>query len=340
MKQLQYDEWLKYIKNEIQLLLPKDVGYQVQLDRRISNNGTSIDSVIIRRDNEAVSPAIRLKQYYDFQLSNQCSITAAAQMVVNDYQDAMQDNNVMQLNDMREDLHSLSWDFVKDKVFLRLISTEKNMELLRTTPYETFGDMALVARIKMLEMKDGIGTALVDNKVLDQMGIDKESLFEQAKENTPKLFPAKIENMAEKMLYMMYGSNPPEEAKAMLEETNEMPMYVVSNAYGMDGAAAVTYPGIEAQLKELLGGDFLLLPSSVHEFLAIKRTDIPVEAATEMVHEANATAVDAADFLSESVYTLKNGECINLTREMELENSISSELDNMQAMDEGMDLEM
>lgn len=340
MKQLQYEEWLGCIKNEIRLLLPKDTDYRIQLTKRLGNNGTSIDSVMIQKNHESVSPAIRLRQYYDFQLSSQCSITAAAQMIINDYQDAVQNDNIMQFQEVRVDGQSISWDMVKDKVFLRLISTEKNMELLRATPYESFGDMALVARMKMLENQDGIGTVLIDNKVLALIGVDKETLFSQARANTPKLFPAKIENMADKIMHVMYGQNPPEEALALLQDANEIPMYVVSNTIGMDGAAAVTYPGIEAQLKELFGGDFLLLPSSVHEFLAVKRTDIPVEAATEMVHEANETAVDAVDFLSDSVYTLKNGVCINLTREMELENAISEEISNMQELDEGMDLEM
>ncbi len=334
MRQLQYEEWLSYIIDEIKLLLPKDADYQVQIIHKLKNNGTTMDSVAIRKNNESIAPAIPLRQYYEYQWS----ISATAQLIVNDYQLFSQESNMELLQQAKDDLSG--WASVQDKVFLRLINMGKNIELLRSTPYEVFGDMALVARIKMFQNQDGMGTVLIDNRLLAEMGISKDTLFQQAKENTPKLFPVKIENMAEKLLKSMYGSNPPEEMMDMLEETNEMQMYIISNTSGMDGAAAVLYPGVEEQVRELIGGDFLLLPSSVHEMLAISKNDISVKHATEMVHEANASVVEAEEFLSNDVYTLKAGECINLTRQMELENSISTKLENMPDLDEGMDFEM
>lgn len=331
MKQLPYEEWLACIGDEIKLLLPKDVDYDVQISPTINHDGVTEDSVIIRKNQESIAPILYLKPYYLYQIKHQCSLTAIAQVIVNDYHYEIQNQD---LNQIRQNL-SFNWDSVKDKVFLCLVNMERNMNMLENAPYEMFGDMALVAKIKMYEVPDSLGTVFVNNQVLAYLGIDKDTLFQNAKENTPKLFPPKIRTMEEVIKNLTQESL---EEAGITEESKiiaEMPMYIISNTYGTNGATVITYPGMEERLKDLLGGDFILLPSSTHEFMAIKRSDMPVKDAVEMVREVNATVVETPDFLSDAVYTLENGKCINL---IEMENARSGEAES--SLDVDTDLEM
>ena len=55
----------------------------------------------------------------------------------------------------------------------------------------------------------------------------------------------------------------------MDEANQDNPLIVVTNETGIDGAAAVFYPGVMDQLGEEIKGDFFILPSSVHELLLL-----------------------------------------------------------------------
>ena len=71
----------------------------------------------------------------------------------------------------------------------------------------------------------------------------------------------------------------------------------------MNGAGIIGYPGFMEMASEKLGGDFFLLPSSVHEVLLIPddgKTDY--RNLESMVREVNATQVELKDQLSDNVY--------------------------------------
>ena len=79
-------------------------------------------------------------------------------------------------------------------------------------------------------------------------------------------------------------------------------MYVLSNIEGEHGAAALFYPGVQEKISEVVGGDYYVLPSSIHEVLIIK-DDIgikPKELA-QMVKGINEMQVGPLDKLADKV---------------------------------------
>jgi hypothetical protein len=80
-------------------------------------------------------------------------------------------------------------------------------------------------------------------------------------------------------------------------------MYVLTNASGSLGAAALFYPDVKEKAAELLGGDYYILPSSVHEVILVPDSaDIKAADLCDMVKQANRTVVDEKDILSDNVY--------------------------------------
>lgn len=79
--------------------------------------------------------------------------------------------------------------------------------------------------------------------------------------------------------------------------------FVVTNDNGINGAAVILYPNTLKKVGKILKDDFYLLPSSIHEMLAI-----PIHAAIseqdlcDMVWEVNRTCVAKEEILSGSVY--------------------------------------
>jgi uncharacterized protein YyaL (SSP411 family) len=104
-----------------------------------------------------------------------------------------------------------------------------------------------------------------------------------------------------------------EETKELMGEINEyldlMPMYVVSNSRRTLGAACILYDGVLEELADKLGGDFYILPSSVHEviLMAAKNADDAAEL-KDMIHTINETQLDPEDVLSDSLYYYASAE--------------------------------
>ncbi len=81
-------------------------------------------------------------------------------------------------------------------------------------------------------------------------------------------------------------------------------MYVVTNKKRMYGAVAMLDRKVMKKAAEILGRDFIILPSSIHEVIVIPALNGDEDAGQMalMVKEVNATEVTADEILSEHVY--------------------------------------
>ena len=80
------------------------------------------------------------------------------------------------------------------------------------------------------------------------------------------------------------------------------------------GASVIVYPGFLERVRESLGGDFYILPSSIHEVLIIPMSDpmgnlSPAELDT-LVREVNENELAPSDILSNHAYAYYKGQII------------------------------
>lgn len=81
-----------------------------------------------------------------------------------------------------------------------------------------------------------------------------------------------------------------------------MPMYVLTNASKVNGSGILARDGVLDKIGELLGKNFYVLPSSIHEVLIVPDNgDMQAKELESMVKEVNATQVAPADLLSDKV---------------------------------------
>lgn len=83
---------------------------------------------------------------------------------------------------------------------------------------------------------------------------------------------------------------------------DEVPMYVLTTEDRNNGAVVAANPIVLEAIGEAIGGDFFLLPSSVHEFLVVPRDDGMVEDILHTVREINRDVLAEEEFLSDSLY--------------------------------------
>lgn len=197
---------------------------------------------------------------------------------------------------------------LKDKVFFSLINAEQNRELLNTVPHREFEDLAIVYRWNIGSDSMGTYTNLVNNDLAEKEGLTENDLYNAVNKNTKELFPVLVKNMNEVISEIIFGDSElsgemEEEFKEVMMETqDERSMYVITNESKLFGAASMLYEEPLHELAEKIGSDLYILPSSIHEVIAVSADFGSPDELAEMVYEINMDQVDINDRLSNQVY--------------------------------------
>lgn len=187
-----------------------------------------------------------------------------------------------------------SYAKARKDLFIRVHNAERSRELLEHVPHRNVEDLAVTCHIRVYLPGRGMGSTVVTNEMMDCFGVSAEKLYEDAVQNSQKIFPAK----AAPMETILFGV-PEEEAM----KDDQMPMVVLTNRSKVFGASALFYPDEMAQLAEKMGGSYFILPSSIHEVIAIPDDgSMKVKDLEQMVTEINAGQVELKDQLSDHVY--------------------------------------
>ena len=196
-----------------------------------------------------------------------------------------------------------NYDAMKEKLIVDVVSTKANKDMLANIPHKEMEDMSVVYRFEVGAFEDGRATILATNQMIETMGVSAEQLHADAMENAPKNHPAEIKGMLETFSEMM-GASPEE---LILMGMNPSPadekMIVASVPDKRHGACVITYPHFMEDAAEKMGGDFFILPSSIHEVLLVKDDgSLTVEELKTMVMDINASEVQPEDKLTDNVY--------------------------------------
>ena len=192
----------------------------------------------------------------------------------------------------------------KDNIVFRVINTLQNKDMLRDMPHREFQDLSIIYRWVVKVDKNGIQSTAIRNNLAEQLGMNEEQLFKCAVENTRRIFPPTVKSMNDVTREMFISGGMPAEVADMM--IGEMPedkmMWVISNDRGINGAGSMLYEDNLHKLAMKLETDLYILPTSVHECIAVS-TNVgdPYELA-EMVSEINMGQVALEDRLSNQVY--------------------------------------
>ena len=293
----------KKFENEIVKAVEALVGneYSVSINRVIKNNGVEFSAINILCDGDHMVPNIYLQYYYE-EYQKGSSLERIAQQILCVYEENK--NNRPDFLEQYLDLEQ-----VKNHIFYRIVQYEKNRKTLDMVPHERVLDLAVTFHCLVEENSSGIQSFMISKALMKKWGITEKQLYQDACHNTPRLFPAKIKSL-EAMLNQWIGdeeisiienSSECQEADALMEN-EQMPLYILTNQYGINGAAVLLYPDFLEQISVRFQDDLYILPSSIHELLVLPAGTFDVDDLTKMVEEVNCNVVDAEDVLSDTVY--------------------------------------
>lgn len=197
----------------------------------------------------------------------------------------------------------------KSNIIPVLINTESNKKLLENVPHRDIEDMSVIYKFKVMDDDDyGFGTITIDNHLAEYRlsGVSEDELFDIAVKNQRASLPDKPRDLNEMIRSLMIADGMPEEVADMMAPQSIPGMYVLTNDRTSFGAAAILDADKMLDYREEIGGDFYIVPSSLHEVILLNKeiadSNGSVDEITEIVATINSNAVSEKDRLSNNIY--------------------------------------
>ncbi len=259
-------------------------GQKVTIQTIEKNNGTSYQGLVIIDPVLNISPTIYLEPFYQKHLKG-TSLDHICEEIFQLYQ------KFSPTEDFDETLFT-DYEKAKHRIIMKLVNREKNHSLLEKVPHIPYLDLAIVFVCSAGDLEKEYATILIHDNHMEHWGIDLTTLYNVAKENTPRLLPPHFENMEDFLVRC-----------CAWPYSEHIPMYLLTNHLKIQGAATILYDGFLEQLSEELDSSLAIIPSSVHEVLIIPvASKKELDNYTPMIMEVNATQLTADEVLSDHPY--------------------------------------
>lgn len=250
-------------------------------------------SLLAKNEKTMISPTLYINDMYEKYLGTgdlQTTLREAAEAMDGIFREAT--------------IPSLDIDTAKDNIIFQLVNTMQNEDMLKNLPHRDFQDLSIIYRWVVDVEQQGLSTVVINNHVAESLGMGEEQLFRAAAENTRRILPPVVQSMNEVMRDLFVADGMPKELADLMigEQEPEMTMWVISNERKIDGAASMLYEDKLHSLAERVGTDLYILPSSVHEVIAVSVEMGEPEELARMVSEVNMDQVDLSERLSNQVY--------------------------------------
>ncbi len=289
-------ETMEYIKNHIKEYLTPD--YQdavIRLEKVTKGNDLELTGLTILKNGEIAAPSIYL-ELYDAELIGGKTLDA----VMKDIAGLRMGKGI----ELPFDITSLqNYENARPRLSIRLCDPETNKEYLKDKPYTPCGVLAATYRIQVMDGDNGIAEAVITNNLLQIWGITKEQLHQDAIQTESVRNPVcfyRMEDVVGELTFAAECPNLFDSGESLGADT--MPMYVLTNQNKMNGAGTLAWDGVLDKVGELIGSDFYILPSSIHELLILPEDGkVSISMMESMVKDVNATQVSGQDLLSDKV---------------------------------------
>ena len=286
-----YSEFMEYIKENVTDYLPERFeSAEITIRQVVKNNDVVLDGLLISSPDSHISPAIYLNPLYE-----QYKEGKDLDEIVSNIADTYIENIEPVVNrGFQEKLEEIgNYETVKDYIFPKLVNLEKNSIRLQDAPYT-------------------MGSIMITNYLMEKYGVTPEELHMLAMENMERLSPSVCEPL-ENVMVEVSASQLSEQEGISFEEAKEhvremLPpggteIYCLSNESKLNGAVSIISEKVQEMVAEQVGGDYYVLPSSVHELMIVpKSLGMNLEELEEMVSNINAMCVREDEVLSNHVY--------------------------------------
>ena len=307
---MNYNEFKDYVKEHVLEYLPEQYkNANMDIRQAVKNNDVVLDGLTIFNPNGNMSPTIYLNAAYE-EYQQGMDIEDVVGKIADAYIEHIEPREEYRFNfDLQE---VKNYEVVKDFIYPKVSNLQSNVNRLSNIPYTQKEDLAITYHIWANGNEEFMGTITINNDLMELYGVSMDTLHGQAMNNMDKISPLKFESIQETMVKMMASDFaqeegiPLEEAKDLIRASipNDGPdLYCLTNEVNVNGAVYIMREDVQQMVAEKLGGDYYILPSSVHEVLIVPQSaGMDPEELTDMVNTVNEGCVMQDEILSDHVY--------------------------------------
>lgn len=269
-------------------------GIEVNIREVIKNNDEKFHGITLMFSESGCMPTIYLEDCYELHREG-CSVEEIAEIIVFESMNAYH---------QAEELGNFSFEYsdIQDKLVVQLIDSEKNENRLNNLLFRNIGNgFVVIPYIVMHSNDEGSFRTAVTKEMAKDFGYNEDELMARAYMNTvEKCEPIFIGIDDVITLKDISRADNPMHEDIRINPNSKM--YILSNTYQQDGAVVLFYPDTMRRIGELLGRNYYVLPSSVHEVLIVPEDNgFTLEMMRDVVKEVNTTTIDPKDLLSDKV---------------------------------------
>jgi hypothetical protein len=290
---LNFDEFTALVTERIGEYLP-DVKIEEVKVTKVKKVNQELTGMMIMKEGENTCPNIYLEGFYD-SYHRGMSMDSVLREVADMYNESYQKiPNVSIVSDFSDK------DYILENVYLTLVNRAQNEDLIDECPHmdiEGMPDIMGIYRVSVNGLNtDDVASYRLDNNALDKTDVSIEELERVAMKNTKRMFPPMMENLCD-----ILARNRPA-GQTMDVPENDM-LKIISNEKNLYGATAVLYTDELTELAESLGENLILIPSSIHEFLAVPDNErFRAEDFCSMVQDVNMNMLYLSERLSNNIF--------------------------------------
>lgn len=290
-------EFISGVKKIVDLITGKPDGTRIM---KLDQNNGMVSNRITADCGDSLSVCVSMDDFYERFCKTQdiCMFTEAAKAVIRSMEEAEgQKENIMDLTDKLFD-----YGFARNFLRLKLVNTARNQALLAEMPHVPFLDLSAVFYLDLGNVGERKRTIKVNDALHSLWKVPLERMYPDALGNMQKKLPPELRSMHAIMAEMAGLSELSELLEPDKDDGRFPKLYVLSNKEGYMGAASVLCHGVLESCGKKMGGDYYLIPSSIHEFILTVDPECGVDGLKEMIQSVNSEEVDPEEVLSDHAY--------------------------------------
>lgn len=246
---------------------------EYELSREIVNKvQDTYESINIQRKGENTSICVDLENCYQMYLNN-VPISGIVDTIIHSFYEKDKYGDIQWVYDYSK---------VKNRLFLRVHHYDPINPKLKQVPYQLMEDIVMTYHVLIDEEKNGTFSCIVTNKMLESYNISLQTFEQDAIASAMRLFPVLIDDFCDQ----------------------KDPFFkILTNTKYHNGAATLFYPDIFKKIEELEDGNFIIIPSSIHEVYIVKDTiNRKLNEIDEMIKDCNKKYCKPEEVLSDHGY--------------------------------------
>ena len=265
----------------------------ISLAPHMKNNGLTLLGLTITDMKYNLAPTFYLDSYFlDYKQGR--SLESICERIIQMYEENRPDSSFP----IEE---YTTFDNISDCICYKLINYEANKTLLESMPYIPYLDLAIVFYLP-IENDKLSGSVNITNSLMKAWNVTSAyTLLDYAQENTEKNLGFRYGTMSEIVNSIFPPVSMKEEFLELLTD-DVPPIYIATNANNLYGSCCILYENALDIFAEMIGKNFYILPSSLHEVLLIPDDDADAAVLTAMVQDVNVTSLSPDEILSNHVY--------------------------------------